>query len=79
MNLCSIVWFFKNEWTVMELNGMDSISYHHLTSFFVPSNLGGMEWNRLLISFVIIRTLFYPIFCYLPNYFIPLFLYYMYV
>lgn len=38
----------KNRWNRAVSNGMHSISFHHFTLFFVPSDLGGM--TKLLYS-----------------------------
>jgi len=35
----------------MELNGMYSITFHHLHSFCLSSDLGGIRWNTQLINF----------------------------
>jgi hypothetical protein len=41
-NKCSIVWIIK---ITMEYDGIDSITYHHFTLNFVPSNLEDERWN----------------------------------
>ncbi|AES61154.1 hypothetical protein MTR_1g079480 [Medicago truncatula] len=37
--------FLKIGWNGMEHDGIHSIPYHHLSLFFIPPNLGGMQWN----------------------------------
>jgi len=38
--------FLKSEWSVMEYDGIHSIPFHHLLLFFIPPNLGGVQWNE---------------------------------
>jgi hypothetical protein len=40
--------FAKNEWNGMEHNGTHSIQYHPFLQFFIPPNLGCMQWNDTL-------------------------------
>jgi hypothetical protein len=37
--------FAKNQWNGMEPNGTNSILYHSILQFFIPSNLGCIQWN----------------------------------
>jgi hypothetical protein len=43
--------FIKKERNGMELDGIDSILFHHLLLFCFPSNLEGMEWNGSLFQY----------------------------
>jgi len=38
--------FVKKEWNGMGCDGTHSIKYHSFTQFFIPPNLGCIQWNR---------------------------------
>jgi hypothetical protein len=44
-NVIPLFGYFKNEWNGMVYDGIHSIPFHPLLSFFFPSNLGGIGWN----------------------------------
>jgi hypothetical protein len=37
--------FTKNEWSGVEHNGTHSIPFHPILQFFIPPNLGCIQWN----------------------------------
>lgn len=37
--------FVKKEWNGMECDGTHSIQYHSFSQFFIPPNLGCIQWN----------------------------------
>jgi hypothetical protein len=39
--------FVKYEWNGMEYDGTHSIQYHSFFQFFIPSNLGCIQWNGI--------------------------------
>jgi len=39
--------FKKNEWNGMKCDETHSIQYHSFIQFFIPSNLGCMQWNGI--------------------------------
>jgi len=44
-NVIPLFGYFKNEWNGVVYDGIHSIPFHSLLSFFFPSNLGGIGWN----------------------------------
>jgi len=49
--------FVKNAWSEMEHNGIHSIPYHSILQYFIPPNLGCMQWNNAIIKILPILPL----------------------